>query len=164
MGNDEFRRLIMAIISSQYELCKEFNFPLTGNFISYRGSMINWCPIGRSAKDTDRKAWAKIDIDNRIRSKELLVLASKLKETKVENIVIKLGGETSFDIYPQGWDKTYAFRAFENFEDIYFVGDRCKPNGNDYEAYKMAGNKGYETTGPERTIEIIGEILKRGSS
>ena len=77
----------------------------------------------------------------------------------IKNINIKLGGETSFDIYPVGWDKTFAFQVFDDYDEIYFVGDRCTPDGNDYEAYLLAVDKGYNTTGPETTKDIIYAIL-----
>ena len=34
-----------------------------------------------------------------------------------ERLQIKLCGETSFDIYPRGWDKTFALQHFEDYQD-----------------------------------------------
>ena len=48
-----------------------------------------------------------------------------------------MGGDTSFDIYPEGWDKTYAFKNFKDYDKIYFVGDRCGPDGNDFEIFHI---------------------------
>ena len=70
--------------------------------------------------------------------------------------------DTSFDIYPVGWDKTYAFNNFEKYKEVYFVGDRCNPTGNDYEAYLLAGEKGFKTRDPSQTINIINEIIATG--
>ena len=78
--------------------------------------------------------------------------------------VIKLGGQTSFDIYPSGWDKSYVFKDFQGFERIYFIGDKCEPMGNDYEGYVAAGNHGLSTDGPATTCRILSEILKRSIS
>ena len=77
--------------------------------------------------------------------------------------VIKLGGQTSFDIYPTGWDKSYVFKDFQNFERIYFIGDKCEPMGNDYEGYVAAGDYGIQTDGPESTGRILSEILRRSA-
>ena len=74
--------------------------------------------------------------------------------------VIKLGGQTSFDIYPSGWDKSYVFKDFQNFERIYFIGDKCEPMGNDYEGYVKAGDYGIQTDGPGTTRRILSEILE----
>ena len=37
------------------------NIPVTGNFISYRGSMINWCPIGRDSSPELRETFISFD-------------------------------------------------------------------------------------------------------
>ena len=75
--------------------------------------------------------------------------------------VIKLGGQTSFDIYPSGWDKSYVFKNFEGFERIYFIGDKCEPMGNDYEGFIKAGDHGIQTDSPDSTSRILSEILRR---
>ena len=129
------------------------------NFISYRGSTVNWCPIGRQAKNLDRSAWKIWDKHHWIRYKWLQFARDDFYESGFANVVIKIGGETSFDIYPEGWDKSYAFKNFEKYDKIYFVGDSCGPNGNDREAYELAGDLGFITDGPEKTIQIINQII-----
>lgn len=52
------------------------------------------------------------------------------------NVTVKLGGETSFDIFPHGWDKTFALSYFPEYE-VYFLGDRCGENGNDKEIFDV---------------------------
>lgn len=41
-------------------------------------------------------------------------------------LTFSIGGKISFDIFPQGWDKTYALRHVEQegFEEIHFFGDK----------------------------------------
>jgi phosphomannomutase len=41
-------------------------------------------------------------------------------------LTFAIGGQISFDIFPNGWDKTYALRHVENegFEEIHFFGDK----------------------------------------
>ena len=74
--------------------------------------------------------------------------------------MVKLGGETSFDIYPKGWDKTYALKHFPDHK-CWFVGDRCTGSGNDKEIYDLLKkeNRAFKTTGPEHTAEIIREKI-----
>jgi phosphomannomutase len=82
----------------------------------------------------------------------------------IHDVTIKLGGDTSFDIYPYGWDKRYALKHFpESDWDVFFVGDRCHPDGNDYEIYEHLRPLGrsFETSGPEETIEIIDIYLHK---
>jgi len=128
--------------------------------IEYRGSAINWCPIGRDASDKARKRFVGLDHAFDLR-------ANFMHEIKTRPLfhfktVIKLGGQTSFDIYPSGWDKSYVFKNFEGFERIYFIGDKCEPMGNDYEGYVAAGDYGIRTDSPRTTCRILSEIL-RGS-
>jgi len=41
-------------------------------------------------------------------------------------LTFAIGGQISFDVFPSGWDKTYALRHVENegFEEIHFFGDK----------------------------------------
>jgi phosphomannomutase len=160
LGENRWRRLIRIIINLQHSLINANRYlPLTGNFINYRGSTLNWCPIGRQANTLDRSAWKIWDKHHWIRHKWFKFAREELDNAGLEDVVIKMGGDTSFDIYPEGWDKTYAFKNFENYDKIYFVGDRCGPDGNDKEAYELAGDLGFITEGPEQTIKIIDQII-----
>ena len=92
------------------------------------------------------------------RDEVVALVLDRLSSQGVDDVTIKLGGDTSFDIYPEGWDKTYALKHFpESQWDCFFVGDRCNPTGNDYEIFEHlnAQERAFETSGPEETIEII---------
>jgi phosphomannomutase len=41
-------------------------------------------------------------------------------------LTFAIGGQISFDVFPNGWNKTYALRHVENegFEEIHFFGDK----------------------------------------
>ena len=162
LQEDDWRRLMQLLTSLQSSITRVHrNIPMTGNFISYRGSTVNWCPIGRAANEADRTEWVLWDRRQRIRENWLTIARQGLNNADLEHIIIKLGGDTSFDIYPEGWDKTFAFSNFKDYDKIYFVGDRCGKHGNDHEAYLLAGELGYSTTGPKETIQIIKEIIKK---
>ena len=47
-------RILLDCQSSIRYLVGE-DIPLSGTFVQYRGSMINWCPIGRDANTKERK-------------------------------------------------------------------------------------------------------------
>ena len=161
LGEENWRVFIQTLCNLQSSLTSFYNHPLTGNFINYRGSMVNWCPIGRQATTADREEWCGLDKEQRVRETWLWVARMAMNNIGLEDVVIKLGGDTSFDIYPKGWDKTFAFNNFSEYDKIYFIGDRCEPQGNDHEAYLLAGDLGYSTTGPNQTINIIKEIIKK---
>ena len=75
-----------------------------------------------------------------------------------------MGGNTSIDIYPIGWDKTYALNHYEDY-DHWFVGDRCTlPTGNDKPLYdkikETKPNQAFEVKTTSDTVEIIKDIIK----
>ena len=158
-------RLLLSFLSSRQsyfavEKAQAHSLALTGHFISYRDSMINWCPIGRNANSQDREEFVRYDKESDLRKAFLNEIKDFIKSHGM-NLTVKLGGDTSFDIFPNGWDKTYPITVKNLFEDyeIYFVGDRCYPNGNDYELYSHEKVKGVKTKSPEETIEIIKQII-----
>jgi len=158
LGPDMFKQIMISLIQQQREV-DFYNLPLTGHFISYRGSMINWCPIGRNANDKERKIFVDYDKQGDISYREKIKdkLQKKMKVRGVDDLItIKLGGSTSFDIYPNGWDKTYSLKHFPNYE-VWFVGDKCTGNGNDKELYDLLlkDKKSFETKSTENTKLII---------
>jgi phosphomannomutase len=75
-----------------------------------------------------------------------------------------LGGSTSIDIYPHGWDKTYALNHYDDNNLFWFVGDRClQETGNDKPLYdklnSIRKNTAFQTNGPNQTIQIIKDII-----
>jgi len=160
LGSKKYRELIQELIYCQVDMANS-GVPLTGHFINCRGSTVNWCPIGRNAKTKEREEFKQLDANEGLRDRVIGELKAILKLKKMDNnITIKLGGDTSFDIYPKGWDKTYGLKHFHGW-DIWFVGDRCYENGNDYEIYQACEKQAYISTGPESTVDIINNILKR---
>lgn len=160
IGKEKYRRLIEILSELQVEI-NDYDIPLTGHFISTRGSMINWCPIGRNATDKQRNYFKKFDKKSNLRRQTFMKLRLLLDSNDMQSVIVKLGGDTSFDIYPTGWDKTYALRHFGG-RNVWFVGDRARsPKGNDYEIFQACGTRSFHTSGPEETKDIIEEIEKR---
>ncbi len=164
LGVGCFRQLIMILCSQQEGVCYNEKIPLTGNFISYRGSMVNWSPIGRNATQKQRNQFIKLDNSTSptLRIKELEKIKYKINLRCQKEVVVKLGGETSFDIFPKGWDKTYALNHFKDYK-CWFVGDRCGKNGNDKEIFDLLNKEGraYWTQSTDETATIIDKIVQR---
>lgn len=164
LGEDSFYSLTAAIASLQAEILGQMrlnNLALTGDFIQYRGSMINWCPIGRNANSEQRQEFVNFDNKSGFRQEYKGVLEGWIDYKGMKDkLTVALGGSTSFDIYPAGWDKTYATTWFGDYQ-CWFIGDKCQPGGNDYHLYNKLQEyeRAYETTGPAQTIEIIKEIM-----
>tara|TARA_Y100000593_G_scaffold93659_1_gene189375 strand:- start:1227 stop:2033 length:807 start_codon:yes stop_codon:yes gene_type:complete len=153
---DNYNRLIANLLQRQARFSHILPV-LTGEFIQYRGSMVNWCPIGRSANSSERKQFVDLDTSYSptLRERERVSLLED-KDLKDLDLCFKTGGDTSFDIFPVGWDKTYSLRHFPDYK-VWFVGDRCQEGGNDKELYDLlsSGGTSYETSGPEETMDII---------
>ena len=164
LGELNFTTVMRFILQRQSQL-HLYNIPLTGHFVDYRGSMINWCPVGRNANDNDRQRFEDFDKpDNSFRMNEIKGFEKFLaKASMLARLTIKLGGETSFDIYPKGWDKTFALQHFEDYQ-CWFVGDRCGNGGNDqtiYEKLRVHG-RSFEVKTTKDTLHLIfDEIIPR---
>ena len=161
LGRRSFQQLMLILIEQQQSFATD-RFPLTGHFIDYRGSMINWCPIGRNATSGDREFFVEYDksFQPSLRERYIERLQHYIGLKRILNVEVKLGGDTSFDIFPSGWDKTYALKHFP-FYNHWFVGDRCGTNGNDKEIYDFLNhqNRAHETTSPKETGEITKRII-----
>ena len=165
IGPASYKKIMRWLFNHQAEislLYPEVNF--TGTFFQYRGSLLNWCPIGRIANDTLRYGWAHQDEQWKIRETYMEELQKYLKSEEIP-ATVALGGATSFDIYPDGWDKTYGLRHYAG-QEVFFVGDKCRVGGNDWHLYSALNSEGnaWETTGPEETIKIIERIIEKASS
>ena len=163
VGEEEYSEIIYSILGSQIFFMKLYSsMPVSGNFISYRQSMINWCPIGRDCSTAERAVFHGEDQNNRIRKFLKQALVSRLSEDLLSKIKITMGGNTSFDIYPVGWDKSFALNHLKE-KTCWFVGDRCFDDGNDraiYEALKPF-ERSFSVNSTEKTIEIVDEVISR---
>tara|TARA_R110000851_G_scaffold8276_3_gene31937 strand:+ start:596 stop:1390 length:795 start_codon:yes stop_codon:yes gene_type:complete len=161
LGDPDFNTIIKKLIDYQNHIVSHYDIPLTGHFISYRESMINWCPIGRNATSNDREKFSNFDKSFGTSTFRRTVLEQMREEFSNAQIPveIKLGGETSFDIYPEGWDKTFAMQHFPDYK-IYFLGDRCGDNGNDKELFDLLQPEcSFWVDDTQHTKEILETIL-----
>tara|TARA_B100000700_G_scaffold179509_1_gene198213 strand:+ start:14548 stop:15318 length:771 start_codon:yes stop_codon:yes gene_type:complete len=157
LGQDAYSTILSKCFEYQACIVMLHKLPYTGTFFHYRGSMLNWCPIGRSAKSGERLLWVEEDEKNKIREHFLKLLVKDVDDAGLP-VTVALGGSTSFDIYPDGWDKTYVTKHLQGY-DMFFIGDKCTGTGNDRALYDMLQpDNSRETLNPSMTIEIIEEI------
>ena len=165
IGNKNYQKLIRGILSLQQKaliddtLLKDVD--VIGNFISYRESLVNWSMIGRDAKDKERESFIQVDHKRDIRPRLLEFLNENVLSRLTCKVIGSLGGDTSIDICPEGWDKTYALKYFKDSE-CWFVGDKCTGNGNDRTIYELLdkNKRAFQTKGPAETIDIISRIIE----
>lgn len=120
--------------------------------------MINVSPVGRNASTQERNDFEAFDKEHKVRAKMVSVLEEKFASL---NLTYSIGGQISFDVFPKGWDKTYALGRIdgEGFTDIHFFGDKTYKGGNDYEIYNDPRTTGHAVNSPDDTIRIIKETF-----
>ncbi|XP_059075104.1 phosphomannomutase-like [Cryptomeria japonica] len=112
-----------------------------GTFIEFRSGMLNVSPIGRNCSREERDEFEQYDKIHGIRMKMVEVLRNKFAHLK---LTYSIGGQISFDVFPQGWDKTYCLRYLENyFNEIHFFGDKTYKGGNDHEIFESEKTVGH---------------------
>lgn len=128
-----------------------------GTFIEFRNGMINVSPIGRNASGQERNEFEAYDKIHGVRKE----LVEKLKAKFADyGLTYSIGGQISFDVFPQGWDKTYCLQHVEEFETIHFFGDKTYQGGNDYEIFEDSRTIGHTVTKPEDTIEVLKKLFE----
>jgi len=120
--------------------------------------MINVSPIGRNATIQERLDFQAYDNEHQIRTKFVKALQ---EEFPSYGLTFAIGGQISFDVFPTGWDKTYALQHVENegFEEIHFFGDKTYPGGNDYEIFTDRRTIGHSVANPDETLKILKELF-----
>ncbi|KAG7026021.1 Phosphomannomutase, partial [Cucurbita argyrosperma subsp. argyrosperma] len=121
-----------------------------GTFIEFRNGMLNVSPIGRNCSQEERDEFEKYDKVQNIRPKMVSILREKFAHL---NLTFSIGGQISFDVFPQGWDKTYCLRYLEDFQEIHFFGDKTYKGGNDHEIYESERTIGHKVISPDDTVE-----------
>ena len=159
IGAENYKKLVSVICLMNSKVLSNEGLKPTGTFVQYRGSMVNWCPVGRDSNDEERKEFVEYDTQNSLRAN----LRKELLDYIDFPLEVALGGSTSLDIYPPGWDKTYCLRHFGQEKDIWFVGDKCTPPGNDASIFEACAPRSFITESPKETIEIINNnFLNKG--
>ncbi|KAJ3276543.1 Phosphomannomutase [Terramyces sp. JEL0728] len=155
LGEERYKRLASFIL----KYIAELDIPIKrGTFIEFRNGMINVSPIGRNCSHPEREEFERFDKLHNIRSKFVDALKAEFHDY---GLVYSIGGQISFDVVPEGWDKTYCLKHIknENFREIHFFGDKTFKGGNDYEIYTHPDIKGHSVTSPDDTIRILKELF-----
>jgi hydroxymethylpyrimidine pyrophosphatase-like HAD family hydrolase len=114
--------------------------PVVGPRLIDREAMINIAPSGRQrgALSADARAsrdrFVAFDVRTGYRERLLPVLRSELDRVLPGNdLLLTLGGQTSFDLVVRGRDKSFAVRSLldEGATHVTYVGDALFPGGND---------------------------------
>ncbi|KAI0060958.1 eukaryotic phosphomannomutase [Artomyces pyxidatus] len=155
IGEDRYKKLVSFILHYVADL----DIPIKrGTFVEFRNGMINVSPIGRNATIQERNEYEAYDKIHGIRA----TFVNALKEQFPDyGLTYSIGGQISFDVFPHGWDKTYALTRVEHegFESIHFFGDKTYKGGNDYEIFTDPRTIGHSVSNPEDTMRILKELF-----
>jgi len=166
IGENKLRELCEFLLQQQLLCMSDFpEMPAVGDFIVNRRSMLNYCPPGRSCSLEQREKFKVLDKRRSLRANVFRRLKTFM-DREGSGCVAALGGNTSIDVYPIGWDKTYVLRHFCDLELVSFVGDRCTEGGNDKTLFDAINNPmsygcgvAFKTQSTEQTINIIDNKL-----
>ena len=165
VGNSDllYAHMIMNLLDLQSHAIKTYkDLNPIGHFISYRGSLVNWSMVGREATHEDREAFVRLDKKLDIRKNLRSILRHRFDVFGLETIEMALGGSTSIDIYPSGWDKTYVLNHVDE-KDAWFFGDKCEPGGNDHALYEKlrCSNRSFKVKSPDETIKKVKILMNQ---
>ncbi len=129
---------------------------VSGDRIEDRGSQVTYSALGQQAGVAEKKAWDP-------KGAKRAALAERLVEM-LPDLEVRAGGSTSIDITERGVDKAYGIRQLAesldiDMKEIFFVGDRLEPGGNDYPV-RALGVQTRQVADHVETVEVIEDLLR----
>ncbi|KAJ2905345.1 uncharacterized protein MKZ38_005644 [Zalerion maritima] len=162
IGEDQYKEMANFVL----HYIADLDIPVKrGTFIEFRNGMINISPVGRNASNQERNDFEKYDLENGVRKEMLRVMRERFAHL---GLTFSVGGQISFDVFPNGWDKTYCLRHLEDearkpdgitYTTIHFFGDKYFEGGNDYEIYEDPRTIGHAVKNPDDTMKQLRELF-----
>ncbi|SCZ87787.1 BZ3500_MvSof-1268-A1-R1_Chr2-3g05255 [Microbotryum saponariae] len=146
IGEEKYKKMVRFIL----HYIADLDIPIKrGTFIEFRNGMINV---------QERNEFEKYDMEAKVRATFIEALK---KEFADYGLTYSIGGQISFDVFPNGWNKTYALRHIEadNFREIHFFGGKTYKGGNDYEIYTDPRTIGHSVESPADTIRELKKLF-----
>lgn len=158
LGEDTLQRFINFVLGYLSKLKLPFK---RGTFLEFRNGMMNICPIGRQCSHGERLQFHQFDNEHHIRE---TMIQDLRKEFHDVDLTYSIGGQISFDIFPRGWDKTFALRHVtkpdRHYKQIHFFGDKTEAGGNDFEIFCDPRTIGHKVNTPDDTKRILSELFQ----
>ncbi|CAJ0956204.1 unnamed protein product [Ranitomeya imitator] len=139
-----------------------------GTFVEFRNGMLNVSPIGRNCTQEERIEFYELDKSLRMCMGTMtttytsgyshFLFCSMRRPRLALQPALHTGGQISFDVFPNGWDKTYCLGILEKeaFSQIYFFGDKTMPK--EHFRDKFVADLRKEFDGKGLTFSIGGQI------
>ncbi|WFD25612.1 phosphomannomutase [Malassezia nana] len=156
LGEDKYKAFVKYVLGYIAQL----DIPvMRGTFVEFRRGMVNVSPIGRNASVQERHDFEQFDKQHHIRATFVDALKKQFPDY---GLTYSIGGQISFDVFPTGWDKTYALGHLDEtdgFREIHFFGDKTFPGGNDHEIFSHKDVIGHTVTSPDDTRQQLRELF-----
>jgi len=149
---------INILIKLFLEYISKVDYEISGHFVDLRNGIIYLSCIGMQATLMERERFKMLDYQLNIRDQILKKLLNKAIELKINNdVCIHLGGSVGIGIYPIEFDKTQILDIDElnNYNKIYYFGDKYEKNGNDYEILNHSKINGFKIDNVNQTYQIL---------
>ena len=151
LGDTQYNLVVEKIVNTLFS----YRIPIRrGTFVELRNSCLNISPIGRNCSYNERIEFKKYDDVHHIRQKIIDELSTVFNECGLSAVI---GGMISFDVYPNGWDKTYCLKFLDYYETIHFFGDNTHVGGNDNSIYEHDRTIGYSIRNPEHLMDVLSQ-------
>eukprot|EP01063_Lacrimia_lanifica_P028309 TRINITY_DN4106_c0_g2_i5.p2 TRINITY_DN4106_c0_g2~~TRINITY_DN4106_c0_g2_i5.p2 ORF type:complete len:258 (+),score=147.59 TRINITY_DN4106_c0_g2_i5:69-842(+) len=153
LGEEKLRKFTKTVM----QMIVDLDIPVQrGTFFELRNGMVNISPIGRNCSQEERDDFEKYDEEHNVRKPMVAELEKEFGAGTEYNLKFSIGGQISFDAFPQGWDKTYSLRFVEDkFDKIHFFGDKTYEGGNDFEIYTDSRTEGHSVKTFQDTIDYL---------
>jgi len=153
------REVLNTIIKKALFVISEMPIIYHGNQIDFRKGLIYISPPGIQATTHERSFF--LEADKKLHLRENLLVELK-KVNKDDLFEITYGGAVGVGVCLKGWNKSQivGFMMDNNIYDkIYYFGDRCDPDGNDYPLYSHELVNGVAVKDYEDTINNINGLF-----
>ncbi|KAL9115471.1 MAG: hypothetical protein Q9227_000792 [Pyrenula ochraceoflavens] len=164
LGENNYQRLARFCLRYIADEVPQSIPKMRGTFIEFRNGMVNISPIGRNASTEERNEFQAWDLEHGVRKAFVSALEKEFHDL---NLKFSIGGQISFDAFPEGWDKTFCLRhvlaekerSGVEYKTIHFFGDKCFEGGNDWEIYQDDRTVGHAVKNPEDTLKQLEEVF-----
>jgi phosphomannomutase len=164
LGEEKYKRLVKFSLLYVAGLVDELPI-VRGTFVEFRNGMVNISPVGRNASIKERNEFEAYDMKHGVRAKMIEALKKEFPDL---GLTFSIGGKISFDVFPNGWDKTYCLQIVEaeaerpdgvKYDNIHFFGDKTAKGGNDYEIAQDPRTIEHAVNNPGETLAELKKLF-----
>lgn len=139
------------------DVVRDSSIESSGKNIDIRCGLIYLSFPGMSANNIIREKFFEYNKKHNVINSTLASMNSINK-----SFIITRGGEAGLSVCLPGWDKSQVMKLLPNIindNNIYFFGDKCDIDGNDYPLFSHRAVKGYSVLDYNHTIQTLNSLF-----